>query len=74
MRQPETFGAVVARLREAKGWTRYRLAKTAGLSPVHLTRLEQGEQQPGLAVADRVARALGVSLSTFDGCSLHHLE
>ena len=69
MRQPETFGQVVARLRQAGGMTRYRLAKSAGMSAVHLARLEDGKQQPGLAVARKVARALGVSLGVFDDCS-----
>jgi transcriptional regulator with XRE-family HTH domain len=68
MAPPETVGAALLRLRQAAGMTRYRLAKSSGVNASHLMRLENDEQGPSLAVALKIARALGVSLAAFDGC------
>lgn len=69
---PEPFGAVIRRHREALGLTIYALAKATNMNQSHLTRIESGEQgQPGsrgvtLDVAQRLCRALGISLAEFD--------
>lgn len=63
----QTPGEVIARLREEKGWTRYRLAREAGLSPIQVSRLERGVALSlGLRTARRLVKALGASLSVFD--------
>lgn len=53
----------VRELREARGWTRERLAKEAGIAPKTLARLEsEGAIQPGFFTVGAVAEALDVSL------------
>ncbi|MFG2948419.1 DUF488 family protein, N3 subclade [Streptomyces adustus] len=50
-------------LRKARGWTRERLAKEAGLHTRTLVRLEsEGPVQPGFFTVGRLATALEVSL------------
>ena len=57
----------VRRLREARGWTQARLAQEAGLAQAQVSRIESGENAPGLPVAVRLASALGVDLNTLAG-------
>ncbi|KOG17511.1 hypothetical protein ADK35_24105 [Streptomyces viridochromogenes] len=53
----------VRALREARGWTRERLAKEAGIAVGTLARLEsEGAIQPGFFTVGAVAQALEVSL------------
>jgi transcriptional regulator with XRE-family HTH domain len=53
----------VRALREARGWTRERLAKEAGIAVGTLARLESGGAiQPGFFTVGAVAEALEVSL------------
>ncbi|WP_217209825.1 DUF488 family protein [Streptomyces sp. AC550_RSS872] len=53
----------VRALREARGWTRERLAKEAGIAVGTLARLEsEGAIQPGFFTVGAVAEALEVSL------------
>jgi len=44
-----------------EGWTQERLARVARVSLGTVSRLETGERMPSLLVANRIARALGVS-------------
>ena len=62
-----TPGEVIAGLREARGLTRYALAKLSGVGQSTLSRLESGERQ-GLSVetARAICAALGCSLAVFD--------
>lgn len=62
---PETFASRLAALRTEAGVTVYRLAKTSGVSPQHIARMERGEQQPSLEVARKLARALGMGLEAW---------
>lgn len=55
----ETPGAIVARLRQARGWTAAALAREAGTQPSTVTRMEAGQRMPGLEVARRIFAALG---------------
>lgn len=65
----EPFSARLARLRGAAGLSVPALAILAGMDRALVYRLERGERpNPYLETADRLARALGVSLSAFDGC------
>lgn len=54
------------RLREARvslGMTQAELATRAGLTSVHLWRLEGGGAAPGIDLVERLARALGVGIT-----------
>lgn len=65
----EGYGACLQRLREKAGLTRYALAKLAGLSPIHLTRLEtEPGAEPKISTAVRIADSLGVSVEEFARC------
>jgi len=52
----------VRELRDARRWTQERLAEAAGLTPVQLSRIENGANDPKLTTVLRLARALGVRL------------
>jgi transcriptional regulator with XRE-family HTH domain len=60
-----TFGTKLKELREAKGLTRYALAKLAGTSPIHVDGLEKDERQPSWEMVQRIAAALGASTEDF---------
>jgi transcriptional regulator with XRE-family HTH domain len=65
-KKPDTFAVRLARLREARGWSAYRLAKEAGVTSGQLSHLESGRRGPTLETARKLARALGVSLAEWD--------
>jgi len=44
-----------------KGWSRKQLAEEMGVSPSYITQLLNAYHEPGLAVVENVAIALGVS-------------
>src|SRR5215472_6444022 len=59
---PESFGAVLRRLRERSGLTQESLAERAGLSPRAIRALERGERQhPYPHTLRAIAEALGLS-------------
>ncbi|MEU5380552.1 DUF488 family protein [Streptomyces sp. NPDC005968] len=61
--QAQELARKIRALREARGWTRERLAKEAGLHTRTLVRLEsEGPVQPGFFTVGRLAAALEVSL------------
>jgi len=73
---PNAFVAALVRLREQRGWSRYRLAQESGwrrgraaggrgLSPQALWKLERGENRPLYSTVAVLARALGVDVSAF---------
>ncbi len=53
-------GPQLAALREAKGWTVYRLAKESGVGPQVIARIESQERSLKWDTACRFADALGV--------------
>jgi transcriptional regulator with XRE-family HTH domain len=57
-----SFAEQLRRVREAKGMTRYRLAKLSGLSSEGVNKLEQPRNDPKLSTLLKLANALGVSL------------
>lgn len=57
----KTFGKHLRALRLERGWTQERLAEAADLHENYISRLETGEQEPGLFVLLRLCRALGVT-------------
>ena len=57
------FGRRVTRIREERGLTQQELAARAGTSYQTVWRIENGKHaEPGIYIARRIARALGVSL------------
>ena len=58
------FGAMLKRIREAKGMTQVELAKRAKVAQGYVSALEAGaKKDPGLAVLKRLARALRVPVT-----------
>ncbi len=54
----KAFGKRLRTLRLERGWTQEQLAEAAVLHENYVSRLETGEQEPGLFVILRLARAL----------------
>ncbi len=61
-----SFPSILKRIRQQAGLTQQALAAAVNLSRVQVARLENGTRQPSLAMAQRLATALGKSLSVFD--------
>lgn len=59
----KAFGMTVRRLRVAAGLSQEKLAQRAKVSRNFEGSIERGESSLSLDVADRLARALGISLS-----------
>ena len=59
----ETPGEILARLRGAAGWSRYRLAKASGVDAGTIAGIEAGRTGCTLETALKLVGALGVSLS-----------
>lgn len=57
------LGERVRRLREAKGFSLRDLAREADVSAPMLSQVERGETSPTVAVANKIALGLGLSLS-----------
>lgn len=55
--------------RSGLGWTLQQLAAASGVSPSMISQIERGLANPTLAVAYRLANALGLSLSDLVGSS-----
>jgi transcriptional regulator with XRE-family HTH domain len=62
-----SFGARVRHRRHQAGLTLETFAERSGVSRAALSKIERGERNPGLAVAVRIADALGASLSELLG-------
>jgi transcriptional regulator with XRE-family HTH domain len=73
MRRPHTYsrqtldaarvlGLDVARARRQRRWTAEELAERAGISPVTLRKVEQGDPTVALGTAFEVATLLGIEL------------
>jgi len=57
------FGAIIRRLRTARGWTLIDLGRFANMDRRYLSNLEYGLNMPTLVVILILARALGVPAS-----------
>jgi transcriptional regulator with XRE-family HTH domain len=57
-----TFGKRVRTLRKERGWTQEELAEAADLHENYVSRLETGEQEPGLFVVLRLCAAFEVTV------------
>jgi ribosome-binding protein aMBF1 (putative translation factor) len=56
----EKAAATIKAAREQKGWTRYELAKRAGIGETHLHAIEDGEFSIRLDIFDKLLRALEI--------------
>jgi ribosome-binding protein aMBF1 (putative translation factor) len=56
------LGRSVRELRERRGWSQTQLAKASGMTQSAVARFEAGGTVPTLAVLERLAAALDVSL------------
>jgi transcriptional regulator with XRE-family HTH domain len=57
------FGPLVKKQRLAKKLTQEALAEMADVHPTYIGLLERGQRTPGIDVAERIARAIGLKLS-----------
>src|SRR3954468_20894120 len=61
-----TFGQRLAGLREAKGLTKYALAKLTGLTKQAISRIESEGRSPTWDTVQLLAKALGVTCEAFN--------
>ena len=57
------FGAIVNRLRVARGWTRKKLSQRAGLTPQYVAIVEQGGNVPSLTTVLELIEVLGADIA-----------
>ena len=57
------FGEIVRRLRLESGLSQERLAELSGLHRNYIGAIERAERTPSIVSADRIARALGITLA-----------
>ncbi len=62
-----SFAAKLRKLREESGMSQEALARAADMSVGTVRDYEQGRREPSLKYALRLARALGVSCTEFEG-------
>ena len=60
---PKRLGNRIRELRNRAGITQSQLAERVDISPEFMSRLERGLKAPSLDTADKIATALGISLS-----------
>ncbi len=58
------FGELVRRLRTEKGYSQEEFAFRVGLHQTYVSSVERGERNVTIQTADRIARALGITLSS----------
>lgn len=61
-----TFANQLRTLRDAKGLSREALADKAGISRQSVALLEDGDRNPSLETAEKLAKALGKKLRVFE--------
>lgn len=57
-----SIGKRIARKREEKGWSRYKLAKESGISTSYIRPIEEDKHNPSLDVLIRISTVLDVSI------------
>lgn len=64
----------VKTIRERKGISVYKLAKTSGISSTYLYEVEMGKKQPTVEIISRICDALDISLADFFAESKENIE
>ena len=59
----EPIGQRISRIRKEKGVTQAELAKKCGISMQQISEWERGYRNPKISNAEKIARALGVSVN-----------
>ncbi len=72
MRKPlhpllRSLGSRIRRLRQQKGWSQEALADEAGVDRSYMSGIERGVRNVSVLSLAKIAKALGVSLSTLFG-------
>lgn len=57
------FGKRLRALREERGWSQEEFADRAGLHRTYVSAVERGVRNPTLSVLERIAKAMGITLS-----------
>jgi transcriptional regulator with XRE-family HTH domain len=60
----ERFGRLVRRLRVEKGYSQEEFSFRVGLHQTYVSSVERGERNVTIQTADRIAKALGTTLSS----------
>jgi transcriptional regulator with XRE-family HTH domain len=60
---PKQFGMKLKRLRKARKFSQYALAKEAGVSREYVRNLEAGKYDPTVGMLQKLAKALGVPVT-----------
>ena len=69
------LGERIKRLRQERGWTQYRLSRTAGVPQVTIARLERFEQAGvDVKVVRLIAKAFGVGVDYLVGTNEPDVE
>ena len=63
MRTYSKYGEVIRRLRKEKDWSQEELAAKAHLDPKSIIQIETGKRNPTLKSLQKIAVALGTSIS-----------
>jgi len=64
--QPSTFGKHLAELRQEQGLSVYKLSLMSGVEQMSISRYESGIRQPLFSSVQKLAKALNVSIATFE--------
>jgi transcriptional regulator with XRE-family HTH domain len=56
------FAGQLRELRQARGWTMYRLGKASGITPEGISKLEKPGSDPKLSTLYKLAVAFGVKV------------
>ena len=57
------LGALIQKEREARGWSRYKLAHEAGIQETHLANIEGAKYSIRVDILDRLCRALEIEVT-----------
>lgn len=63
----ERFGNLVRHLRREKGYSQEEFSFRVGLHQTYVSSVERGERNVTIQTADRIARALGTTMSNLFG-------
>jgi transcriptional regulator with XRE-family HTH domain len=61
------FGELVRRLRQEKGYSHEEFSFRVGLHQTYISSVERGERNVTIQTADRIAKALGITLADLFG-------